>query len=256
MNNIIAIARNELKQQLKRKATYIFFVIITLLIVQDVCPLMYSSENPILNTVDFTVYQRLTFRVADGVNLYYYAVIVILVSSRILHDRSNECLDIIMSLPVSKAQYIVGKMVGNFILFSALSLFTMLIALATNAIFSSLAIEPFYIIFYYVVYIELAIIFLIITSTTISIITKNYKVSIFICLAYFAFSVVSGSLIKSATYFTIFGGKYFQMLRNLGANKDGAITAGLINLSFIVGIVVIFLVVLLSFSIKNGERKI
>ena len=69
MNNIIAIARNELKQQLKRKATYIFFVIITLLIVQDVCPLMYSSENPILNTVDFTVYQRLTFRVADGVNI-------------------------------------------------------------------------------------------------------------------------------------------------------------------------------------------
>jgi ABC-type transport system involved in multi-copper enzyme maturation permease subunit len=254
LNNILVVANNELKQQLKRKAIYITFLIITLLVTLDVFPLMYSKEL-IIKSADFSVYQRLCFRVSDGASLFYYLIIVILVSSRIVYDKKVECMDIIMALPISKFQYIVGKILGNIILFSGLSFCTMSISLLANALFNPVAIKPIYIIFYYIVDIELTIIFATIIVTAISILTKNPKISSFICIGYLAFSILTNS--KSvAAYFTIFGNKYGTILRNLSQTSSNDTIAGFANLSFILGALVLFIILSFSISLKSGDRKI
>ena len=251
MNGFKTILLYELKEEYRRVAFWIGCIFVAIFTFCDIFPYFLSKLT--LESPDFTIYQRLCLRVSEDMALFYYLIIVILCSERIYKDNVLQSSDIIMSLPITKIQYFWGKVTGVFTSFSIIALFSMALVLTSNHFFNPLKIDIIYFILYYLISTEFIIAFAVIVSTTLTIMTKSYKISTLLCLVLFVFSVLLNPKDNTAL-FIIFNGKYWMFFKQLQNSSDKVLIEGLLNIAVILLYMLTLLVLTHIKIIKDRDR--
>lgn len=110
MSKSVLIAGYELKMQLGRIAGWLIFAFSLALALLDDFP---SAAN-VKRLAELSKQGYVVYRLIGQPGIILLFGLMFLLANRIRGDRENGTLDLFTAAPVSKAQYLVGKVLGNF----------------------------------------------------------------------------------------------------------------------------------------------
>lgn len=137
MSKLFSIAKYEYKMQIKRPAGWLVLLFVFLSAMADSLPTASNMARlEFLNDISYYIRRILSF---DGLLLLFG--LLFLMSNRLVDDRKTGRRELFISSPVRKGNYLLGKLLGNF-LYALTMMYTLLAGALIGFLLFSKSVTP------------------------------------------------------------------------------------------------------------------